>query len=370
MTTIRNDARMGQFLKWYESARYTPVERRGVPTITVPIEAEEFADGSFYQAGMNWTEYAKHARAVILRVGQNEWKDLEFETFYAAAHRVGLLVGGYFFYDGRATPEKQAAVIIAAMQGKYFEMELFIDWEHNYGGQYEGLPNVVSLMQKVEAAGVKCKAVGLYTGYYFFVESSNATTNAAQYTYLKQRPLWLAWYASASIVKVPAPWTNWTHWQYGTPTVSWGQPTAELDMNRHNGTREQFAARYMVGEIFPPEDGEPIMQWYEVKTAKLNIRSVPGMNSYGQAIGVDIGDLFLGDKIETNERSGDWVRITQIQRAAWPTPEPLVVDSWCLSTYCVPITAPPVVLPTGLPDEFYMGLKADGSDRKLYRKVV
>jgi hypothetical protein len=290
--TFRDDAYLGQYLRVYEKMRYTPVERTAVPSIIVPPTAEEFGDASFWQAGMDWNEYATHARAVILRIGQNVWKDIEFETNYAAAHRVGLLVGGYFFYDGRATPQQQANVIIAAMSGKYFEMELFIDYEHNYGGQNEGLPNVVKLMQLIEAAGVKCKAVGLYTGYYFFVESSNATTNAAQYTYLKQRPLWLAWYAAASIVKVPAPWANWTHWQYGTPVVSWGQPTAELDMNRHNGTRDQFASRYM-GVILPPPPWE---EGTTMKIATLN-QSLNYRNGFGTLGTTVLGTLKAGDKV-------------------------------------------------------------------------
>jgi GH25 family lysozyme M1 (1,4-beta-N-acetylmuramidase) len=337
--TFRDDAYLGQFLRVYEKMRYTPVERTAVPSIIVPPDAEEFADVSFWQAGMDWNTYATHARAVILRIGQNVWKDIEFETNYAAAHSVGLLVGGYFFFDGRATPEKQAGVIIAAMQGKYFEMELFIDFEHNYGGQYEGLPNVVKLMQLVEAAGVKCKAVGLYSGYYWFTGNSNASANAAQYTYLKQRDLWLAWYASASIVRVPAPWTNWTHWQYGTPVVSWGQPTQELDLNRHNGTREQFAARYIVGEIFPPEDGEP-MAYFKVNAAELNTRSTGVYVADGSNV---IGKLLRDDIVQADEPVNGWRRIRAIYRnnAAVVLPTSPTGQVWASGSYLVATTFTP-----------------------------
>jgi hypothetical protein len=246
----------GKYLRDYERGRYTFLERNltfldQVRSIIVPSNAEQFADVSFYQAGMNWDEYAKHARAVILRIGQNIWQDSEFEYSYREGNG-GAGMGGYFFFDGRATPQQQANVIINAMKDKYLDMELFIDWERNYNGPSEGLPNVVSLMQKVEAAGIKCKAVGLYSGYYFFINNSHPTTNAAQYTYLKQRPLWLAWYAAASVVKVPLPWDTWTHWQLGTLVVKWGQPTAELDMNKHNGTRAQFEQRYIGTVTQPP----------------------------------------------------------------------------------------------------------------------
>lgn len=242
----------GKYLRDYEAKRYTFLERNlfwldRVQSIIVPTDAEQFADVSFYQAGMDWDKYP--GRAVILRIGQNIWADTEFQRNYTEARRRSLAIGGYFFFDGRATPQQQANVIINAMQGKSLELELFIDWEKNYAGASEGLPNVVKLMQLVEAAGVKCKAVGLYSGYYYFTGNSNPTTHATQYAYLKTRPLWLAWYASASVVKVPAPWTTWTHWQFGTPAVAWGQPTAEIDMNKHNGTRAEFTARYLLASI-------------------------------------------------------------------------------------------------------------------------
>lgn len=247
----------GKYLREYETSRYTFLERQlwldKVRSIIVPSDAEQFADVSFYQAGMDWDEYAEHARAVILRIGQNIWKDIEFEYNYTEAKRRDLAVGGYFFFDGRATPQQQANVIIDAMPGKSFEMELLIDWERDYGGASEGLPNVVRLMQNCEAAGIQCKAVGMYTGYYWFLEHSNPTTNAAQYTYLRARPLWEAWFASALLVRIPLPWTDWTHWQFGTPVVDWGQPTAEIDMNKHNGTRAEFEARYLSSQ--PPPTG-------------------------------------------------------------------------------------------------------------------
>jgi GH25 family lysozyme M1 (1,4-beta-N-acetylmuramidase) len=338
-----NIAILGQYLKWYERIRYTPTEKNGVASlITVQPDAEEFADVSFWQAGMNWDEYRKHARAVFLRIGQNVWKDLEFETNYKEARRVGLLVGGYFFFDGRASPAQQAEVIINAMQGKSFELELIIDWEHNYGGPYEGLPNVVKLMQLVEAEGVKCKAVGTYTGYYFFSENSNPSANAAQYAYLRQRPLWLAWYASPSIVKVPAPWSDWTHWQLGTPTVSWGQTSAEIDMNKHNGTRDQFTARYGGEVTQPPTDTGDTSMWYRVNTYKLQLRNGPG-TSY-----TDIGDLWQGDKIEvTGAPVGGWLPIARIVRVNGGAIESLT-NSWCSGAYCVVTDSP---LPTEPPVE-------------------
>lgn len=255
----------GQYLYEYERKRYTFRERfarwfdllEKRDSIILPAEAEHFGDVSFYQAGMDWDVYALHARAAIIRIGQNTWPDTSFVTFYEQAKARGIALGGYWFFDGRASPDQQLEIIKSQMSGRSFELELFVDWEKNYGGAYEGLPRVVELMQKIEAAGIKCKSVGLYTGYYWFTGNSNATTNAAQYTYLKQRPLWLAWYSSASVVKVPQPWVDWMHWQYGSPSLSWGQPAGGIDANYFNGSKSQFEQKYLGGTV-PPDGGSMV----------------------------------------------------------------------------------------------------------------
>lgn len=317
----------GKYLKSYEAQRYSPTESIRLQSIIISPDAEQFSDVSFYQGNINWDKYRSNARGAILRIGQNTWKDSRFERNYFEGKRVGVALGGYFFYDDRATPTRQAQVIIDAMVGKEFEMELFIDWEREYGGPSEGLPNVVSLMQKVEEAGIKCKAVGMYTGYYYFLEHSSPGRNATQYAYLKQKPLWLAWYSSANDVKVPAPWTKLTHWQYGITEVDWGQQSKEIDMNRHNGTRSEFETRYLGGTT-PAPDPDPTPVPDNIKegtltssTSSLRIRSGPG-TSYPQ-----IGGIVRGDKVygELDAASG-WLHIQWIIRANGTRQD---IDGWC-----------------------------------------
>lgn len=292
----------GEFLRDYENDRYSFTERHlkfvdAVRSIIVQPDAEQFADVSFYQAGMNWDTYQQNARAVILRIGQNIWKDTEWEHNYRETKKRELLVGGYFFYDGRVSPQQQMNVILEAMNGKTLEMELFIDWERNYKGSYEGLTNVVKLMKLCEAAGIKCKGLGLYTGYYWFIENSNSTTHAAEYAYLKTKALYLAWYAAASLVKIPAPFPTWTHWQFGTPVIPWGQPTAEIDMNKHNGTKAEFTQRYG-GTTIPPQETENMIYVTQVTTAALNGRSAPEGTILWQG-GIKANDLLICDDIQT-----------------------------------------------------------------------
>jgi lysozyme len=348
----------GKYLIDYETSRYTWLERNlifldRVRSIVVSPDAEEYADVSFYQAGMDWDVYAAQARAVFLRIGQGSWQDTEFDTNYAQARLHELLVGGYAFYDGRTSPQLQATMIINAMRGRYFDMELIVDWERSYNGAHEGLQNVVRLMRLLEAAGISCKAVGIYTGYYWFTGNSSPVVHATEYAYLKGHPLWIAWYAAASLVRIPEPWTSWTHWQYGTPAVFWGQPTAEIDMNKFNGTRMEFAKRYGADETIPPSNGGS-MSYSKVNTGVLNVRTGPG------AAYADIGDLITGDHLEVKEVTGGWARLASAFRGGW-TGAPVTLangvllstraaqtnDVWCSASYLVAVSGPSTPPPPG-----------------------
>lgn len=274
----------------------------------------QFPDASFYQKEIDFEVMRQNTKAIIIRAGQNLWIDDQFERNYAEAKRVGLYVGVYWFYDGRKSPAAQADILITLLQNKTLEMEVFIDWEKNYGGAYEGLQNVVAMMQRVEAAGLRIKGIGIYTGYYFFRANSNPVTNANQYAYLKNKPLWEAWYTSnPSNVLIPAPWSYLTHWQFGTPVVMWGQQTLELDMNFYNGSAQNFHNIY--GGTQPPNGGT-MPKYYQWTATAANIRAGAGS---GYA---DKGDIRNLDVIQVdNPKSGSWFPFSLAQHSdgSWVT---------------------------------------------------
>jgi GH25 family lysozyme M1 (1,4-beta-N-acetylmuramidase) len=223
------------------------------PASAVITQDKKVPDVSFYQKLIDFLFMRKRTDAVIIRAGQNLWIDEQFIRSYTEARHKGMLRGVYWFYDDRVSPGAQAAIIASLIQHDLPEMEIWMDWERSYGGGFTGLRNVVACMQEIERLlpGVR---VGMYTGYFWFLENSNAIRNAAQYAYLKNKPLWLAWYAAASMVKIPAPWSLLSLWQYGTPAEDYGQVSQEIDMNFYNGTVAEFYERY---QAEPPVIGEP-----------------------------------------------------------------------------------------------------------------
>jgi len=252
LKVLRQESYAGQHLREYELPRYTwgDVYAQG---IIVPPNPVTLADVSFYQARMDWNRYPHPA--AIIRLGQNVWKDSEFEFNYSETKRLKITTGGYWFFDDRVSPEQQFNVIKSMMAGKQLEMEIFVDVERTYGGAYGGAKNIRRLMELIETLGIK---TGIYTGFYYWRDKILPGCTTDDKAYFSKRPLWLAWYAGASVVQIPQPWTDWLIWQYGTPTVDWGQPTAEIDANKFNGDKAKFDARYNVSspeEITNPYDG-------------------------------------------------------------------------------------------------------------------
>ena len=353
-------AHAGQFLKHYKSEpnSINSLANNLFSTTTVlPIVAGamiprevEFPDVSFWQGEINWDEFATHTKAVIIRVGQAKFVDPQFERNYAEAIAHGLRVGFYFFYDDRYSPGDQAETLVNALLGKRIDMEVFVDWENSYGGGFQGLRNVVSMMEAVER-GLPGVTVGMYTGYFWFREHSNSVSNASQYNYLKTRPLWLAWYSdSPSDVLIPAPWVALTHWQFGTPAVEWGQDTRELDMNNCACTEQEFADRYGVTNDPDPDDGgdQGVNVKYKViwnngvarRTAPKAVSTTWTGLAYSFLQEVDVIEENIPDALNPTDSNKKWVKFadglygaavypdstgvtrTRMEKLVEPDPEP------------------------------------------------
>jgi len=268
------------------------------------LQEKKFPDLSFWQGKPDFDVMRTKTDALIIRGGQGKVVDREFLRNYAESKRVGMARGVYWFYDDRVSPGEQAKAIIDLLKNDKPEMGVWIDWETNFGGQFAGLRNVVALMQAVEAGlpGVK---VGIYTGYYWFINNSNPIMNYSQYTYLADKDLWLAWYGNAADVKVPRPWSthaNITHWQFGTPVVGkeFGVESYELDMNCYNGSSEQFDLIYRSTVSVPPTEGDPMPDYvYSITPTGLNgsaVRPEPETGNTKLTISLPYGKFAHGNK--------------------------------------------------------------------------
>lgn len=326
---MSDEAYLGQFIMSYQSQINvnTLLHRLYAPSqafepSAIIVQQKKLPDVSFWQGLINWDKMREMTDAVIIRAGQNEWIDAQFLRNWAEAKKRNMYRGVYWFYDGRKSPGFQADLFASLIRNDPPEMEIIFDWERSYGGAWEGLQNVVTMMQRVEYL-LNTTFTMLYTGYYWFTANSNPITHNTQYQFLKNRDLHLAWYTNnATLVKIPAPWTKLLLWQFGTPSVGaqYGVQTTEIDMNYFNGTEQEFYQQY---DNTPPPGGTMIT--YGRMKAFTHIRNAP-------ATGTDIGDLQAGDYIIADKKqpvSGvDWWHLTKIIRASVDIPLP-GLECWC-----------------------------------------
>lgn len=208
----------------------------------------QLPDFSFYQdkpntpQGIDFTQTRKKTRGVILRAGQNLWKDDEFDISWRNAKAAGLLRGSYWFYDSRAHPKRQAEKWVETLGNDTGEMEMWCDFEERYGGQHSGWKNWYDFMEAIKTL-LPNKQLGVYTGYYYWQDFASGVR------YFEQYPLWIAAYGTTT-PRIPPIWKTWLLHQYTDdyPSEGWGAESHEIDMNFFNGTEAEFLARYGVGE--------------------------------------------------------------------------------------------------------------------------
>ncbi len=266
---------LGKYVSVYRPARLSlnravnrlvaPPRAAFLPSAVV-VQQKIIPDVSFYQGEIDFERMRQQTDALIMRAGQSTWVDTQFKRNWALAKKHGMQRSSYWFYDDRTSPGRQAEIWVSLLQDDLPEMEIWCDWETSYGGPHGGLANVVAFMQAVERA--LPVEVGMYTGYYWFRDRSNAVANASQYAYLKKRKLFQAWYtANAADVRIPQPWASLFLWQFGTPAIGsqYGVATAEIDLSYINMTDQEFQARY-TGAVVPVPTGDSMAKYEAINS--------------------------------------------------------------------------------------------------------
>lgn len=90
-------------------------------------------DVSFYQndpntpRGIDFVRMNQVADFVIVRAGQNQWIDPNFQDNWRNAKAAGLPRGSYWFYDSRADPRRQAELWVDTLNGELGELPFFAE---------------------------------------------------------------------------------------------------------------------------------------------------------------------------------------------------------------------------------------------------
>lgn len=281
-------------------------------------------DVSFYQddpqtpQGINFKKMRETAHCVIIRSGQNLWGDRDFKVNWRESKLVGLPRGSYWFYDSRIDPKLQAEKWVSMFENADFgELPMFGDFEDVYNGPYKGWRNWYNFLERVKQLIPVNKEIGIYTGYYYWRENT-AGISSASLNYFKQYPLWIANYGAAKPL-IPAPWTDWTFWQFTDSGDGplYGVESLNIDLNYFNGDLEAFRLRFKLGEITPPP---PPSNYYRVTVLSLKVREGPGLN-YPM-----VGGLKQFQIVEKIDASADntWFKIRKTDGS---------LTGWCFAAY-------------------------------------
>lgn len=211
----------------------------------------------------------------ISKAGQYNFSDRDFSRNWKLSKEAGLARGSYWFCDSRSKGKAQAQLYWKILQESGYQNEMcFADYEGGAWTDWNELYNFIMEFQSL--SGLPDYKIGIYTGYYFFVENVK-DTNAQKF--FSSYPLWQAWYGTeVQYVKIPKGWENsgMLIWQSGTPAIGRevGVESREIDYNEFNGGYEKFKKYF--GEIpnVEPPNGEN-----QIPLNKKNIQVKYGLKS-------------------------------------------------------------------------------------------
>lgn len=263
-------------------------------------------DVSFYQdepdtpEQIDFVKMGKTANFVIIRAGQNLWKDPDFKYNWTEAKNAALPRGSYWFYDSRADPKRQAELWVELLDGDFGELPLFADFEEAYNGQYAGWRKWYDFLERLKEL-IGDKEIAIYTAYYYWRDNApNANSEEDSLNYFRQFPLWIANYG-VSKPRVPLPWApdEWLFWQFtevGDGEL-YGVETRGIDLNWFNGDVADFRQRFNL----PPIDPVPQAQY----RVDISLRADP------ETDGAMVGTLQHDEIVDLLAKSEDdnWMQV-------------------------------------------------------------
>jgi len=175
---------------------------------------------------------AAGANFVIFKATQAKYTDRVFQISWADAKGV-LPRGAYCYLDWTIPAIEQAIYFVNAIKDDPGELPPIVDFECRKnvpGGTTGELWNFITYVE--EHIG---RTPMIYTAPYYWFEFGNKNIG------WKRFPLWIANY---QVVKpfVPAPWTEWSFWQYTSTGDGhkYGCEAAGIDLNWFNGGIEEL----------------------------------------------------------------------------------------------------------------------------------
>jgi GH25 family lysozyme M1 (1,4-beta-N-acetylmuramidase) len=207
---------LGWYLKVYQPSTRAKILKFLAPTIVLARALQPLLstndriipDTSFWEGVIDYRKMMQAgAVGTIIRAGEGDWEDIQFQRSRAQASAQGMRWASYWFLDSRFSPTAQArkySEILGDDPGEF----LVVDYESpdDWNGKYAGWRSLYDFIEELRTLRPGMRIV-IYTGdWYWYGHSPNPYTEKASLAWFGQFDLWLARYADVSQVTLFAPW--------------------------------------------------------------------------------------------------------------------------------------------------------------------
>lgn len=207
---------------------------------------------------------AKEAGAefVFIKSSQGLYQDQDFQKNWENAGAAGLPRGMYHFLVWTGSVLAQAEYFAGLINAHPCELPPVLDYESrtNIPAKVTAATNCLAFCRRVEELTGKTPMI--YTSPSFWFEYGSNSTDFTKY------PLWIAHY-NVTKPSVPAPWKNWTFWQYSSigSGAKYGAESTYIDLDLYNGTLEEL--KVWAGITPPPPTIEERLADHEARIQAL-----------------------------------------------------------------------------------------------------
>lgn len=270
-------------------------------------------DISAWNGVMDFKITKKKCQYVKLRIGYgNEWKDYRCDTYRSELMAEDVPFGLYWFVKAGQNWEMHADSIAEVAAEFPFKLDLTLDCEYTELGPSATLQWLINLDERVHSN------TGLLPEYYSSAGWWNS--KVARSTYFNSRRKWVANWTLGDKPYMPIDWTFWNHWQWSADGNGLAKVYGmikdgdnDMDLDRYNGTVEEFNSHYgthilPIGEVPPPSEQNFKMI---VIVDDLNVRDGPSINYPVK------GQIHLNDIVTIQDIAGAsaWIQIKDGQWA-------------------------------------------------------
>jgi lysozyme len=287
--------------------------RVAVPGANAPGQEVHGVDLSVWQGDVDWSILSTKVHFAYIRAGYgNAYIDPQLVRNAAGAGSTGVPYGLYWYLKPDKDWRKHAESFANAYETYGGKLYPVFDLEENGGKNKTDLESWVKkcvdeFCRLTELDLVECAT---------YTTAGFLNTNMPLTNWMKWTNLWVAHWTTAATPLIPNEWAipgrTWKLWQYSSKGdgLAYGAQSKAIDLNRYNGSPEQFEDEFGVTLPKPEPEPlpEPVVPLKRVKVRAdlvdyLNVRSQPSLTAQ------DLGDLRENSIVPVVEVNGDFYRI-------------------------------------------------------------